>query len=343
MKETSEVSKASAMYNAAHTYKSGGFKGFAATLSKEQLEAVRNDPNVDYVEHDQQINMYEYLTQEDAPWGLARTSHAAKGADTYVYDDSAGEGTCVYMIDTGINIDHPDFEGRAEFLYNFTDGKDTDTAGHGTWTSGLVASKTYGVAKKSKVLALKVFGDDGTAQSSSVIAAMEYVIVDSYTRNCPSGYVANLSLGGSYSRTSNHAAEAMVHAGVFVAVAAGNSNVDAADKSPASAPLACTVGATDQDDARASFSNYGEIVDVWAPGVDLESTSYKGGNTTASGTSGSSPIVAGLGAYLMALDGTRGDRVCDRIKKLSIKDALSDIPKGSFNQLANNGAPEKTE
>lgn len=72
--------------------------------------------------------MYEYLTQEDAPWGLARTSHAAKGADTYVYDDSAGEGTCVYMIDTGINIDHPDFEGRAEFLYNFTDGKDTDVS-----------------------------------------------------------------------------------------------------------------------------------------------------------------------------------------------------------------------
>ena len=112
---------------------------------------------------------------------------------------------------------------------------------------------------------------------------MEYVIVDSYTRRCPSGYVANLSLGGSYSRTSNHAADAMVHAGIFVAVAAGNSNVDAADKSPASAPLACTVGATDQDDARASFSNYGETVDVWAPGVDLESTSYKGGNVSSSG------------------------------------------------------------
>lgn len=105
---------------------------------------------------------------------------------------------------------------------------------------------------------------------------MDYVVQDAPTRDCPAGHIANMSLGGGFSQSSNDAAEAMVNAGVFVAVAAGNDNVDAADTSPASAPLVCTVGATDSDDVKADFSSFGEVVDVWAPGVDLESTSYDG-------------------------------------------------------------------
>jgi len=170
---------------------------------------------------------------------------------------------------------------------------------------------------------------------------MDYVVQDVPNRDCPSGHIANMSLGGGYSQTSNDAADAMVNAGVFVAVAAGNSNVDAAETSPASAPLVCTVGATDSSDSKADFSSYGEVVDIWAPGVDLESTSYEGGSTSASGTSGASPIVAGLGAYLMTLEGLEGGQgVCDRIKELSVKDILANIPEGSVNELAYNGAVE---
>jgi hypothetical protein len=111
---------------------------------------------------------------------------------------------------------------------------------------------------------------------------MDFVAQDAPKRNCPSGHIANMSLGGGYSQATNDAADAMVKAGVFVAVAAGNSNVDAGQTSPASAPLACTVGATGPNDARAAFSSYGPVVDIWAPGVNLESTSYEGGSVSVS-------------------------------------------------------------
>lgn len=194
------------------------------------------------------------------------------------------------MIDTGIKVTHEEFEGRAEWLQNFTDdGNDDDGGGHGTWVAGLVASRTYGVAKKSRVFALKVFRDDGGADGAGIIAAMDFVARDAGTRpGCERGSVANMSLGGGYSQTSNDATDAMVNAGVFVAVAAGNSNVDAKDTSPASAPLACTVGATDSSDAKASFSSFGDVVDVWAPGVDLQSTSYQGGSVSPKGPFSSS-------------------------------------------------------
>lgn len=281
------------------------------------------------------------------------------------------------MIDTGIKVDHEEFEGRAEWVKNFTDdGNDGDGAGHGTWTAGLVASRSYGVAKKAKVLALKVFRDDGTTDGASIIAAMDYVVSDAPNRDCPAGKVANMSLGGGFSQASNDAADAMVKAGVFTAVAAGNSNVDAKDTSPASASMVCTVAASDENDAKADFSSFGDVVDVWAPGTNLESTSYEGGSvsfyspntpstlppsppvhvskaqpltapppslekTSASGTSGSSPIVAGIGAYLLALEGNiAADQLCDRIKELSKADVLSNVPEGTPNRLAFNGAPQ---
>ena len=295
MKDSAEVSVSSNKYKAAHTF-NHGIKGFSAELSQTQLEEVRNDPDVEYVEQDQEINMFEYISQEGAPWGITRISHTSNGFTNYVYDSSAGEGICNYVIDTGILVDHPEFEGRAKWLINFTDdGNDGDGAGHGTWVAGLIASATYGVAKKSRVFALKVFRDDGTTDGASIIAAMDvsedstacspvtdksqYVVQDKDTRGC-NGYTANMSLGGGYSQVSNDAADAMVNSGVFVSVAAGNSNVDAGQTSPASAPLVCTVGATDSNDVRAEFSSYGAVVDIWAPGVDLESTSYEGGTVS---------------------------------------------------------------
>ena len=190
------------------------------------------------------------------------------------------------MIDTGIKVDHEEFEGRAEWVKNFTDdGNDGDGAGHGTWTAGLVASRSYGVAKKAKVLALKVFRDDGTTDGASIIAAMDYVVSDAPNRDCPAGKVANMSLGGGFSQAINDAAAGITGAGIFLAVAAGNDASNSAQYSPASEKSACTVGATDAKDALADFSNFGQVVDILAPGVGVLSTVPGGKTEEMDGTS----------------------------------------------------------
>ncbi|KAI0008019.1 peptidase S8/S53 domain-containing protein [Xylariaceae sp. FL0662B] len=326
--------------NAKYVYNATSFRGFASNLDATSLEAVKNNPQVEYVEQDTKVYLNGYVVQDPAPWGIARISHRNNGDTSYIVDESFGEGTCTYMIDTGINVTHPDFGGRATWLENFADDDNNDGAGHGTYTAGIVGANTWGVAKKTQLFAIKVFKNDGSADGSDVIAAMNWVAQDAQTRDCPNGTIANMSLGGGKSQASNDAAAALVNAGVFVAVAAGNSNADTADFSPASEPSVCTVGASDSNDAMASFSNYGSLVDVFAPGVDIESTSYQGGSTTASGTSASSPIVAGLGAYLLTLEGKRDPTaLCDRVKELATTDKLTSLPSGTANNLAFNGSP----
>ncbi|KAG4220271.1 hypothetical protein PC116_g31250 [Phytophthora cactorum] len=171
---------------------------------------------------------------------------------------------------------------------------------------------------------------------------MDFVAKDAKTRNCPKGVVANMSLGSDFSFTVNFAAQALVEAGVFLAVAAGNSARDARDTSPASEPSVCTVGASDKTDAIAYFSNYGSVVDVFAPGVDVVS-SFIGGKDvthTYSGTSMASPHVAGLGAYLLALEGQKSPtELCSYIQEIATSGALSGVPSNTKNLVAFNGNP----
>ena len=255
------------------------FSGFAGSLTAEELEQLRNDPNVDYVEQDAIIKKYE--TQEDATWGIARLSSKEPGSTTYTYDASAGEGTCAYVVDTGIDVEHPDFEGRAEWLENFADNDDTDGDGHGTHVAGTIGSKTYGVAKKTKLFAVKVLDANGEGTTSGVIGGMDFTVENAAQQECPNGVVVNMSLGGGFAQTINDAAAGIVDAGLFLAVAAGNEGVDAEGSSPASEPSACTVGATEKDDTLASYSNFGSVVDILAPGSDIEST-WVGGGTVSS-------------------------------------------------------------
>ncbi|KAI0204319.1 peptidase S8/S53 domain-containing protein [Astrocystis sublimbata] len=326
--------------DAKHTYSSTGFKGFAKSLNETSIQALRANPNVEYVQEDSTFHLYDYSAQENAPYGVARISHRNRGDNTYVRDESDGEGTCVYVIDTGIKIDHPDFGGRASWAANFADDEDIDGAGHGTFVAGIVGSNSYGVAKKTQLLAVKVFRNDGTTDGSSIIAAIDWVAQDAQTRDCPKGTVANLSLGGGKNQASNDAVAALVNAGTFVVVASGNDNADAGGYSPASELSACTVSASDENDAKAEYSNFGSVVDIWAPGSNIQSTSYDGTSTTASGTSASSPIVAGLGAYLLALEGGRDPvALCDRIKELSTQGVLTNVPDDTVNALAFNGNP----
>ncbi|KAI1075303.1 peptidase S8/S53 domain-containing protein [Whalleya microplaca] len=316
-------------------YNSNSFKGFASSLTADELESLQNDPNVDYIEQDAVIKIS--ATQSNADWGLARLSNKDASSTTYTYDDSAGEGTCAYIIDTGIEVDHEEFEGRAKFLANYADSDDTDGNGHGTHVAGTIGSKTYGVAKKTQLFAVKVLDSSGSGTNSGVIAGMDFVAQDASGQECPKGVVVNMSLGGSSSNPVNEAAASIVSSGLFLAVAAGNEATDASSSSPASEESACTVGATTKDDELAEYSNYGKLVDILAPGTDIESTWIGGETNTISGTSMASPHIAGLGAYFLGLGAANVTELCDYIAKTALSDAISGVPSSTANLLANNG------
>ncbi|EQK97924.1 serine protease [Ophiocordyceps sinensis CO18] len=260
-----------------HVY-TNTFRGFAGQLSAKDVQTLRERPDVDYVEQDAIFTINAQTEQPGAPWGLGRISHREPGSTTYVYDSSAGQGTCAYVIDTGVEANHREFEGRATMVRSFIAGQATDGHGHGTHCAGTIGSKSYGVAKKTKIYGVKVLSNQGSGAVSGIIAGMDFAVKDSRKRSCPKGVVANMSLGGGFSAAINNAAASMIRSGVFLAVAAGNDNTDAASFSPASEPTVCTVGASTSSDQKSSFSNYGEVVDIFAPGSDILST-WIGGRT----------------------------------------------------------------
>jgi cerevisin len=253
--------------------------------------------------------VYASDVQENAPWGLARVSHkehpTGNEAHTYSYPSSAGEGVTVYVVDTGINIKHVDFEGRAEWGATIPDGdEDVDGNGHGTHCAGTIAGRTYGVAKKAKVVAVKVLRSNGSGSMSDVIKGIEYVALQHEQKVKKDGKtksVANMSLGGGRSYALDRVVNAAVDSGVVFAVAAGNDARNACFYSPAAASKPITVGASTIEDRNAWFSNHGMCVDVFAPGLDITST-WIGSDTatnTISGTSMASPHVAGLSAVIL--------------------------------------------
>ncbi|KAG5964517.1 Cuticle-degrading protease [Claviceps arundinis] len=314
------------------------FNGFAGHLTKDELKTLRGRPDVEYVEKDALMHINAFVQQPGAPWGLGRISHRAKGNSNYRFDSSAGAGTCAYIIDTGIEASHPQFEGRATFLKSFISGQNTDGNGHGTHCAGTIGSKTYGVAKKTKLYGVKVLNDAGSGPYSAIIAGMDYVAQDARARACPKGAVASMSLGGAKSTAVNQAAAALVRSGVFLAVAAGNNNLDAGNTSPASEVTACTVGATDINDNRSTFSNYGSVVDIFAPGTNILSTWIGGTTRSISGTSMATPHIAGLAAYLYTLEGRYSPvALCQRMQSLSTKNVIRGVPSGTVNYLAYNG------
>ncbi|RYP76318.1 hypothetical protein DL769_003658 [Monosporascus sp. CRB-8-3] len=319
-----------------------GFKGFAGTIDADALEALRNHPEVEYIEQDAEVKALAYVSQDNAPWGLARISHRNKGNTSYVYDSSAGAGTCTYIIDTGLYTQHVEFEGRASNVYDGTGEAGGDLNGHGTHVAGIAGSRAYGVAKRTRLLGVKVLNRSGSGTTSAVIQGFNFVAADAPTRGCPKGAAANLSIGGPFSVAVNQAAASLVRSGVFASVAAGGSFDDAARYSPASEPTVCTVGATTENDEIARYSNYGSVVDVFAPGANVLSTWNTNPTSTniLSGTSQAAAYVSGLGAYLLALEGPRdGIALCERIKELSTKNVLLNVPTGTANRLAFNGNP----
>ncbi|KAF3480747.1 proteinase R [Arthroderma uncinatum] len=329
---------AKAMGGMKHTYKfPTGMKGYSGHFDEDMIKQIANHADVKYVERDARVQTMAITEQQNVPsWGLARVGSQQAGGNTYYYDDSAGEGSTAYIIDTGTDIQHEEFEGRAKWGNNFVDDMDMDCNGHGTHVSGTVGGATFGVAKKAKIVAVKVLDCNGSGSNSGVIMGMEWATQQAMSGGADKA-VVNMSLGGAFSQASNDAAAAIAKGGVFLAVAAGNDNVDAAESSPASEPSICTVAASTEQDGKASFSNYGQVVDVYAPGDSITSAKPGGGSQVLSGTSMASPHVAGLGAYFIGLGMAGGPGLCDTIKQKAI-DAIASPGAGTTGKLINNGS-----
>ncbi|KAI9155606.1 Cuticle-degrading protease [Paramyrothecium foliicola] len=252
---------------------------FAVSLAQWQIDDLRLNPFVEYIEQEATFTIFANVVQNNAPLGLARLSNTNRGSYTYTYDDSAGAGACVYVLDTGVDTTHPEFEGRATFLRNYSNNSTNtgDPQGHGTHVAGIVAAKTYGVAKKARVFGVTVMNAGGDATTSALLSGMDFAVTDSRSRSgCSKGFIVNMSIGGPLSQAVNDAAANIVNNGLFFAAAAGNGDasgkpIDISNVSPASAELACTVGATDSQDRVASYSNNGGLLDLYAPGSSIPS------------------------------------------------------------------------
>ncbi|KAJ9295056.1 hypothetical protein DTO271G3_6226 [Paecilomyces variotii] len=348
-----------------HTYNiAGQLMGYSGHFDDSVIEQVRRHPDVEYIERDAEVHtMEDSAVEKNAPWGLARISHrdslTFSTFNKYLYANDGGEGVDVYVIDTGTNTDHVDFEGRASWGKTIPTGDDdVDGNGHGTHCSGTIAGKKYGVAKKANVYAVKVLRSNGSGTMSDVVKGVEWAAtahskkVEAAKKGKAKGFkgsAANMSLGGGKSVTLDLAVNAAVDAGIHFAVAAGNDNADSCNYSPAAAEKAVTVGASTLADERAYFSNYGKCNDIFAPGLNILSTwiGSKYAVNTISGTSMASPHIAGLLAYFLSLQPSKdsafavADITPEKLKKALISvatvGALSDVPSDTANVLAWNG------
>ncbi|KAI1465301.1 subtilisin-like protein [Daldinia caldariorum] len=322
------------------TFAMSGWRAMSLDSDDLMLSEINNTSMVKYIEANTYVKASGLVNQANAPNGLVRLSHAQTGGQGYVFDDSAGEGITAYIVDTGIMTTHEDFQGRAVMGFNAVEEEEaTDLNGHGSHVAGTVGGATFGVAKNVQLVGVKVLDAKGGGTNADVIDGLNFVASDAKKGKS----VMNMSLGGPASQAVNDAIERLFSNGVVPVVAAGNEAQDAANVSPASSPNAITVGAIDQtNDRRASFSNFGSFVDVYAPGVDVESVGISSNDATEvlSGTSMASPHITGLAAYLMSLEGiTDPTAVSDRIKQLGSATGASvrRNVRGTTRVIANNG------
>jgi len=273
-------------------------RSFTLTVPAKHADKVMkklgNHPHVDIVEPDRLVERTSY--QNSVRWNLDRVDQRDVNFDSKYYYTNAAKDVTVYVVDTGINYGHIDFEGRASFGFDVFGGDGADCDGHGTHVAATIGGKTWGVAKKANLVSVRVLDCDGNSTTSRVIAGINWI-----NENIDGPSVVNMSLSGGGSYAMDAAIKNSIASGVTYIFAAGNSNADACNYSPSRVDEGITVAASTSEDSRASYSNYGSCVDTFAPGSSVRSA-WIGSNTmerTISGSSMAAPHVAGAAAIYL--------------------------------------------
>ncbi|MFI2029886.1 S8 family serine peptidase [Streptomyces buecherae] len=312
------------------TVYAAAFRGFSLQATEAQAARLAASPDVRYVQTNNIVRAVG--TQPNPPsWGLDAID--GKQDKTYTYPNQ-GDGVTAYVVDTGTDLRHSNFEGRASSGYDFidNDADASDCQGHGTHVAGTIGSKDYGVAKQAKLVAVRVLDCSGNGSTEQVVGGLEWV-----TKNAAKPAVANMSLGGPSDQALDDATQGTIDAGVPVAVAAGNDyGQDACGTSPARLPAAITLGSTDQNGSRSGFSNVGRCLDLFAPGGNITSTKNGGGSTGMSGTSMATPHAAGAAAlYLSSNRSATPQQVRDALVNNADSGVVTNPGSGSPNKLLN--------
>ncbi|MFI9768626.1 S8 family peptidase [Streptomyces sp. NPDC052415] len=307
--------------------------GYAVDASAAEAKKFAADPAVASVVQNRTFSIT--ATQPNPPsWGLDRVDQRNLPLNSsYTYPDTAGQGVTAYVIDTGVRITHSDFGGRASYGYDAVDNDNTaqDGHGHGTHVAGTVAGTAYGVAKKARVVGVRVLNNSGSGTTAQVVAGIDWV-----ARNAVKPAVANMSLGGGADTAIDTAVRNAIASGVTFAVAAGNESTNASTRSPARVTEAITVGATTSSDARASYSNYGTVLDLFAPGSSITSawSTSDTATNTISGTSMATPHVAGAAAlHLAANPAATPAQVASALTTAATPNVVTSPGTGSPNRL----------
>jgi subtilisin family serine protease len=296
---TKQADTLGAKYGAKVGYKyTSALHGFSITATEAQAKQLAADSNVAFVQQSHKFTVSD--TQANPPsWGLDRVDQRDLPLDSSYTSANNGEGVTAFVIDTGVRATHSTFGGRVTGGFDAIDGDDNpdDGFGHGTHVAGTIGGAEYGLAKGVNIVPVRVLGDDGSGTTEQVVAGIDWV-----TQNHTGPSVANMSLGGGADEALDTAVRNSVASGVTYAIAAGNSSADANGFSPARVTEAITVAASDINDAQADFSNFGNVVDLYAPGVDITSSwnDSDTGTNTISGTSMATPHVAGAAVLFLS-------------------------------------------